>query len=151
MPAETSHGWCAAVAPRCRPTHGCSREPTTTTACCAMVTWVAAARRSGLWAIASVTMASSTGSLKAFSQSLPVSPPRASARHGQWDARVARRRLTNDVGVRRRRLQRAAGEHRCGDEECESHQPENGYSHLYQVYERIATLRKATKALLGLV
>jgi hypothetical protein len=68
------------AAPSCTPTHGSSRDPTTITACCAMATLVAAARRSRLFAIASATIASSTGSSNDFTQSFVTSPPRESAR-----------------------------------------------------------------------
>lgn len=72
---------CIVPAPSFAPTHGVSREPTMTAACCAMATLAAAARRSGLLAIASATMASSTGSLNAFSQSLLTASALAVARH----------------------------------------------------------------------
>src|SRR4030095_11465820 len=66
--------------PSCAPTHGNSLDPTTTTVCWAMTTLAAAPRRSGLFAIASVTSASSVGSLNDFNQSLVNSPLAGSAR-----------------------------------------------------------------------
>ena len=71
--------WCArrATAPTC----GRSCAPTTTTDCCAIVTRSAAWRRSRLLAIASATIASSSGSLSDFSQSSATAPAVASAFH----------------------------------------------------------------------
>jgi len=67
------------------------------------------------------------------------------------DVRRRRQRLLDHVGMRRRRLERATRKHRCNEKKGGAHQPENGYSQLYQVYERIAIFRSTMNGLFGLV
>ena len=84
----------------------------------------------------------------------PVVRHLAAARIGaprRRNARRLRQRLVDDVGMRRRRLERATGDHCRRDDEGGAHQPENGYSQLYHVYPRMEILRSTTNGLSGLV
>jgi len=59
--------------------------------------------------------------------------------------------LLDHIRVRRRRLERTAGERRHRENDGASHQPENGYSQLYQVYPRREILRNTMNGLSGYV
>ena len=93
----------------------------------------AATRRSGLFAIASATSASSVASLNDFNQSFVNSPPPGSARHaGGMRVAFGNAWSTTSVCVGGALSAQPATHHR-RDEKGGAHHPENGYSQLYHV------------------